>query len=77
VDTVLIVTTLLGGIAAVWFFWDKIRAFFENDSLKNQHATITTEESILRLIGESISADWTSNTRRQTSAWRYVLPRRA
>jgi hypothetical protein len=58
VEFALIVATLLGGIAALWFFWDKVAAFFKNDSPKDQHATNSDQESILRLIGESSPSDW-------------------
>ena len=56
-EIVLILATLLGGIAALWFFWDKVAAFFKNDSPKHQ-ATNSDQESILRLIGESSPSDW-------------------
>ena len=55
------VATLLGGIAALWFFWDKITAFVAPDPLKHP-----TRENIERLILESdASGDWSKS---QTNA---------
>ncbi|MGI0013696.1 MAG: hypothetical protein ACREBU_09685 [Nitrososphaera sp.] len=57
-EIVLIVATLFGGVAALWFFWDKVAAFFKNDSPKNPHASNSSQEAILRLIGDSSPSAW-------------------
>jgi hypothetical protein len=36
-DSILIIATILGGIAAIGYFWDKIKALFGRGSKRNQH----------------------------------------
>ncbi len=44
-DAVLAVATILGGIAAVWFFWDKIAGWLWPDPLRNP-----TPEAIMEVV---------------------------
>lgn len=53
-NTILAIATILGGIAAVWFFWDKIVDWFKPDLLSHP-----SHENIQRLIVTSnASGDW-------------------
>jgi hypothetical protein len=58
VEIVLIIATLLGGIAALWFFGDKLTGFFRDQPNEDQKSSNLTEESILRLLGDSAPSDW-------------------
>jgi hypothetical protein len=67
VGIVLTVATVLGGIAALWFFWDKVCALFSwNDdsaaSPENHLAVNPSRDNILRVIRKSDPrADWHRN----------------
>ncbi len=43
-ETVLIVATILGGLSAVWFFWDKLMTWLIDGSRANQHDVELYEE---------------------------------
>lgn len=63
----LAIATILGGIAAVWFFWDKIVEFFKPDRLKHP-----SHKNIENLILESsASGDWkkSQTSTRQTISY--------
>lgn len=36
-ESLLIIATIFGGIAAIGYFWDKIKAFFSGEGRRNQH----------------------------------------
>lgn len=64
----LAIATFLGGIAAVWFFWDKIRAWLAPDLLQNP-----THENILKTVLNSDSkADWVMSQTNQKQTMAYV-----
>ncbi len=65
---ILAVATFLGGIAAVWFFWDKIKTWFNSDLLQNP-----THENILRTVLKSdAKADWVKSRTNQKQTVAYV-----
>lgn len=48
-NMILTIATILGGIAAVWFFWDKIVEFFKSDRLQHpSHKNIANLILVLR-----------------------------
>lgn len=57
-EIVIILATLLGGAAAVWFFWDKVRDFFRGRPEEEQKSSRPSAESILCLVGDSSPTDW-------------------
>ncbi len=57
-EIALIIATLLGGVAALWFFWDKLTGFFSGEPNQEQKPSNLSAESILRLIGDSAPSDW-------------------
>jgi len=55
----LAVATILGGIAAIWFFWDKLKYFFKGQPAKEEKPSHLSDDSILQLIRNSAPSDWT------------------
>lgn len=58
-EILLAVATVLGGIAAIWYFWDKLKDFFKGQPDKEVKPSNLSEDSILQLIGNSAPSDWT------------------
>ena len=53
-DAILAIATIFGGIAAVWFFWDKIAACWGEDDLRNP-----SRENIVKVVLKSdAKTDW-------------------
>jgi len=54
----LVIATLLGGIAAIWYFWDKLKELFKSEPPKEEKPSNLSVDSILQLIGNSTPSDW-------------------
>ena len=65
-NVILAIATVLGGIAAIWFFWDKIVEFFKPNPLRSP-----SRENIERLILMSNASDWskTQTSTKQTISY--------
>ncbi len=53
------IATLLGGLAAVWFFWDKLVDLFKRKPNQTEGSSKPTEDIILRTIQNSSPSEWT------------------